>query len=306
MDRINQIEGMKLFVEVVESGGFSAAARKLRLQQSTVSRIIGQLEAEYNTVLLTRTTRKMVLTEAGHIFLAESRRLIAEIENLSERLRRTREEPKGTLRIGLSISFGRLFVVPTLAEFKANYPEISLEVHLEDRLVDFVAEGYDVVIRVGASEDTFVTSRKLAIVRRGMFVAKSLIKKLGPIKTPKDLEKYPAILFEERIPTSPKWTLVQGRSKQHIPIRSVTCVNQLDSICDLVQAGLGVAYVPLFLANSATRGHAVERVLSDWDIEDDIESTAGVYALFLGGPKVSAKVRVFVDHLVHHLSRLQE
>jgi hypothetical protein len=297
---------MKLFIEVVDGGGFSAAARKLRVQQSTVSRIISQLETEYNTILLTRTTRKMVLTEAGHILLAESRRMIAEMDDLCLRLRRTREEPKGLLRIGLSTTFGRLFVVPTLAGFKAKYPDITLEVHLEDRLVDFISEGYDVVIRVGDSEDSFVTSRKLAVVRRGMFVAKSLKNKLGPISSPQDLEKYPAVLFEDRMPTSPQWTLSKGRSKQHIPIREATCVNQLDSICDLVQAGLGVAHVPLFLADAAVRGHSVERVLSEWDVVGDIDSTAGVYALFLGGPKVSAKVRVFVDHLVHHLSRLQD
>ena len=306
MERINQIEAMKLFIEVVEGGGFSAAARNLRVQQSTVSRIISQLENEYNTTLLTRTTRKMVLTEAGHILLAESRKMIAGMEDLGSRLRRTREEPKGLLRIGLSITFGRLFVVPTLAEFKTKYPDITLEVHLEDRLVDFIAEGYDVVIRVGESDDTFVTSRKLAVVRRGMFVAKSLIKKLGPISTPGDLEKYPAVLFEERMPVSPKWTFSQGSSKQHIPIRSATCVNQLDSICDLVRAGLGVAHVPLFLADTAVRGNAVERILPEWDVVGEIDSTAGVYALFLGGPKVSAKVRVFVDHLVNHLSRLQD
>jgi DNA-binding transcriptional LysR family regulator len=172
-------------------------------------------------------------------------------------------------------------------------------------LVDIVAEGYDVVIRVGASDDSFVTSRKIAVVRRGLFVSKSLLKKLGPISTPRDLEKYPAILFEERMPVQPKWIFSQGRSKQSVLIPSATCVNQLDGICTLVRDGLGVAHVPLFLIDSGGKGQELERVLPDWDVVGDIENSAGVFALFSGGPKVSAKVRVFVDHLVSRLSRLQ-
>ena len=305
MARINHLESMKLFIEVVESGSFSAAARKLRTQQSTVSRVIGSLEADYKTALLTRSTRKMMLTEAGHTFLAESRKILAEIEDLQGRMKRIREEPRGLLRVGLSTTFGRLFVVPALAEFKAKYPDIALEVHLDDRLVDIVAEGYDVVIRVGGSEDSFVTSRTLAVVRRGLFVSKGLLKKLGPISTPRDLERYPAILFEERMPAQPKWTLSQGRSKQQVAIPSTICVNQVDSICTLVQDGLGVAHVPLFLIDPEAKGQALERVLPEWDLVGDFENTAGVFALFSGGSKVSAKVRVFVDHLVSRLSRLQ-
>lgn len=306
MPSINYLEGMKLFIEVVESGGFSAAARKLRMQQSTVSRVIGDLEADYKTALLTRTTRKMVLTEAGHTFLAESRKILAEVDDLQGRMRRIREEPRGLLRIGLPTTFGRLFVVPALAEFKVKYPDISLEVHLEDRLVDIVAEGYDVVIRVGASDDSIVTSRKIAIVRRGLFVSKSLSRKLGPISSPRDLERYPAVLFGERMPAQPKWVFSQGRSKQSVFIPSATCVNQLDSICTLVKDGLGVAHLPLFLIDPEAKSQTIERVLLDWDVIGDIENSAGVFALFAGGAKVSAKVRVFVDHLVHRLSRLRE
>ena len=304
MERINQIEAMKLFIEVVERGGFSAAARNLRIQQSTVSRIISQLETEYNTTLLTRSTRNMVLTEAGHLLLGESRKLISEIDEIKSKLKQTQDEPRGLLRLSLPITFGRLFVVPTLVDFKSKFPQINLEVHFEDRLVDLVSDGYDVVIRVGASEDSFVTNRKLAIVRRGMYVSKNLIKKIGPIRSPQDLEKYPAILFEDRMPKNPKWNLSQGKSKKSVHIHSATCVNQLDSLCDLVCAGLGVGYVPQFLANDNNRFNHIERILPDWDVIGDIDRISGVYALFHGGSKVSAKVRAFVDHLIEHLRHL--
>ncbi len=300
---MNFLHGMRLFIEVVECGGFSAAARKLAIQQSTVSRMIGALEEHYNTSFLVRSTRKMRLTEAGTVFLADSRRILGEIDELGIRMRRVREEPRGLLRVGLSTVFGRLFIVPLLAEFKRKYPEIMLEVHLEDRLMDIVAEGYDVVIRVGNSHDSLTTSRKIAEVRRGLFVAKSLLKKLGPVNAPKDLAAFPAILFEDQMPVHPRWTLAQGRSRQRVPIHSATCVNQLDSICALTKDGMGVAHIPLALVEMSEGSGTLERVLPDWEVVGKLENNAGVYVLFSGGSKVRAKVRVFVDHLVRSLAR---
>jgi DNA-binding transcriptional LysR family regulator len=302
MPSIDQLESMKVFIAIVESGSFSAAARKLRLQQSTISRVIGGLEDEYNTVLLNRTTRKMTLTEAGHAYLSDSRRILAEVDELNIRMKRIREEPKGLLRLGLPTAFGKLIVVPTLSEFKRRFPDIMLEIHHDDRLVDIIAEGYDVVIRVGGSQDSLITSRKIALVRRGLFVAKSLLKKLGPVVSPQDLSRFPALLFDDRAPEVPKWTLSKGRNRVSVPIPSLTAVDQLDSLHTLLKEGLGVAYAPLFFMETA--GTPIERVLPDWDVVGDLEASSGVYALFPGGSKVSAKVRVFVDFLVERLSRM--
>lgn len=304
MGRIDHLESMKVFVVVVETGSFSGAARKLHVQQSTISRIVGALEEEYNTVLLNRTTRKMTLTEAGHSFLLDSRRILAEVEDLSGRMKRIREEPKGLLRLGLSTAFGKMIVIPTLNEFKRKFPEITLEIHHDDRLVDIIAERYDVVIRIGGSDDSLITSRKIAVVRRGLFVAKAMLKKLGPVSSPQDLSRFPVIVFEDHIPSSPKWVLAKGRNRVTIPIQSITSVDQLDSMYTLLKEGLGVAYVPLFFGELSNAGSLIERVLPDWDVTHELEPTSSVYALFPGGTKVSAKVRVFVDFLVSRLSEL--
>src|SRR5579885_1918001 len=160
---INKFEAMQAFVAVVEEGGFSAAARKLRLQQSSLSRVVSQLESELATTLLTRTTRKLSLTEAGHQYLLESKRLLADLNDLESRMKRIRERPEGVLRINMSAAFGKWMVVPILAEFKRRFPEVILEVTLEDRLVDLISEGFDVVIRVGGSDDSRVTGRKVAL-----------------------------------------------------------------------------------------------------------------------------------------------
>ncbi len=294
---------MKIFIEISEEGGFSAAARKLRLQQSAVSRTLGLLEAEFATPLLTRTTRKFSLTEAGTRYLLESKRILADVEALESKLKRIREEPRGILRINLSTAFGKWAVVPLLADFKRLFPEVTLEIHLEDRLVDLISEGFDVVIRVGGTEDSRVTARKIAIVRRGLFASKMLLKKEGPILKPADLERFPAIIFDDRAHPDQKWILAQGRSKQVVKIKALTTVNQLDGIFELACDGLGVAQLPLFIARSARGPEQIQQVLPDWEILGEVGSMDRVYALFTGGRNCSAKVRVFVDYLVDCLSK---
>ena len=302
---INKIEAMQAFIAVAEEGGFSAAARKLRVQQSALSRIVSSLESEFATSLMTRTTRKLALTEAGHQYLQESKRLLAELADLEARMKKIREEPRGILRINLSTAFGKWVVVPILAEFKRNYPDVVLEIHMEDRLIDLVSEGFDVVIRVGASEDSRVTGRKVAVVRRGLFLSKQLLKKNGPISEPSDLSRFPAIHFDDRVQSHPKWTLGQGRTKQTVSIPSSTVVNQLDGVFQLACDGLGVAQLPLFIASGPRASDHLVRVLPEWDVYGEVGNMDRVYALFTGGKNASAKVRVFVDFLVNKLSQDQ-
>ena len=302
---INQTEVMRILVAIAGEGGFSAAARKLRLQQSSVSRSISSLENELGVALLNRTTRKISFTEDGLTYLAESRRILTEIDNLNASVRKTREVPQGTLRISLSTAFGKWVVIPVLAEFKMKYPEVSLEVHLEDRLVDIVSEAYDVVIRVGETEDSRVTSRKIAIVRRGIFVSKKLMKTLGPIRNPTDLERYPAVIFDDRADPAATWTFTQSKTRLRIRFKSATAVNQLDGVYRLVCDGLGVAQLPLFIGSESGNTGQLEQVLPEWDFAGEIGNYDRVYALFTGGRKMSAKVRVFLDYLVKKLSQIE-
>lgn len=299
---INQIEAMRVLVKIAEAGSFSAAAQKLRIQQSSVSRIISKLENELGVTLLTRSTRKLSLTEAGSVYLTESRRILAELENLHSTIKKTREVPNGILRISLSTAFGKWVVLPLLMSFKSKYPQVQLEIHLEDRLVDIISEAYDLVIRVGESEDSRVTSRKIAVIRRGLFVSKELIKIHGPIRKPSDLEKYPLISFDDRVEHAPSWTLLHGKIKEKVRFKSVTSVNQLDGIHLLVRDGLGIAQLPLFMGNDERIRTSLQRVLPEWNLSGDVGNTDRVYALFTGGKNMTAKVRVFLDYLVDQLS----
>lgn len=306
MNKINQTEAMRVLVAIAEEGGFSAAARKLRLQQSAVSRVVGALEDSLGVALLTRTTRKLSFTESGLRYLSESRRILSEIDELNQDVRRTRDVPQGNLKISLPTAFGRWVVVPRLARFCERYPDVRLEVHLEDRLVDLVAEAYDVVIRVGESGDSRVTSRKLALIKRGVFVARKLRSKIGPIESPTDLARYPLVAFDDRVDPASTWTFTQGRSRQRIRFEHVNAINQLDGVYQLACDGLGVAQLPLFMGHDSRAGGRLVRVLADWELAGDVSNVDRVYALFTGGQKMGAKLRVFLDYIVEELSRLKE
>jgi DNA-binding transcriptional LysR family regulator len=190
-----------------------------------------------------------------------------------------------------------------LAEFKRRYPEITLEIHVEDRMVDVVGESFDVVLRVGASPDSFITSRKIAVVRRGLLIAESLIKRSGGVTRPADLARFPALWFNDRVPVPPRWVVTQGRRRETVPISEITSVNQLDGLHALLVGGMGVAHAPLFFAPP---GSGLRQVLPEWEVRGALDAQSGVYALFPGGAHASAKVRVFVDYLVECFARAEK
>ncbi len=155
---------------------------------------------------------------------------------------------------------------------------------------------------MGRSEDSLLTTRKIAVVHRGLFCAKSLVQRLGAIERPEDLARYPALLFGGRVPAAPQWELSRGRRRVTVPIGSASSVDQLDSLYALMSYGLGVAYAPLFLSDPTLTRTPIERVLPDWTVGHRLEPSSGVYALFAGGERASAKVHAFVDYLSEKLS----
>ncbi len=307
MISMNQLECMRLFVTVVETGGFSAAARKLRIQQSSVSRAIQTLEEEYGAVLIHRTTRKMTITEAGHHYLVESKEILAKVESLNDRMKKLKDEPKGQLRLSIPIAFGSRVVIPLLAKFKKKYPEILLEVHLADRRVDVIGEGFDVVIRVGDSPDSLITSRKIASIHRALYVSRNLSKKLGAIREPEDLARYPALFYGTGTGHDSQWhwILSRNRTRKKIPISDITVINHLDSVDLLAREGLGVAYLPTYFAESGDARNTLEKVLADWEVDQNRGPQSSVYALFPSGSKVGLKVRVLIEFLIQQLGPSQ-
>lgn len=291
---------MQSFVRVAQLGSFSQAAKLLGSNQSSVSRLVQALEEQLGVQLLHRTTRKLNLTEPGRAFLEEASRILADIEALTAQTRDLQSSPRGHLKVGMPLAFGRVFVIPKLAAFKRLYPEVTLEVSLDDRMIDVVQEGFDLVIRVGRLSDSAHRSRKLAIVERVLVASPSLW--ADAPSTPEALEKVPAIIFESTRSLHPSWVLTKQRQRREIPIRDFISVNHLESIALLAGDGLGVAQLPSWLVQADLERGTLQRVLPDWSISGKMENQSAVHAIFPATRRQSAKVRVFVDFLVKAMS----
>lgn len=294
---------MKGFVKVAQSGSFSRAAKDLGANQSSLSRLVQSLEEELGVQLLHRTTRQLRLTEPGTVFFAEASRIVADIDELTARTRELQTATRGHLRIGMPIAFGRGFVVPRLAEFHRSFPEVTLELLMDDRLVDVVREGFDVVIRIGVLPSSTHLSRKLAVVRRYLVAAPSLLQKTGRGFSSEHLGTLPAILFESTRSQSPSWRLTRERSRKEIPIRSHLSVNHLESILTLARDGLGVAHLPSWLVQSDLDSGRLERLLPEWSVASASASESVVHAVYPATRKQTAKVRAFIDFLVTAIAK---
>jgi len=165
MEALNDVA---VFVQVVECGSFTAAAERLGLSRSVVSKYITRLEGRLGARLLNRTTRRLSLTETGHLFFQRSQRALLEIEEAEAEVSRLQEAPRGKLRINSPMSFGILHIAPALPEFLARYPDLSVEMNLDDRQVNLVEEGFDLAIRIAELPESSLIARRLAPCRHAV------------------------------------------------------------------------------------------------------------------------------------------
>ncbi len=291
---------MQSFVRVARAGSFSRAAKALGTNQSSVSRLVQSLEAELGVQLLHRTTRKLSLTEPGQTFLVEASRILSDIDSLTAKTKDLQTVPKGLLRVGMPLAFGRVFIIPKLVEFKRLYPEVTLEISLDDRMIDVVQDGYDLAVRVGRLTDSSHLSRKLAVVDRVLVASPSLW--ISDQHNPDQLAQLPALLFESVRSLHPNWVITKQRQRREIPIREHVSVNHLDSIAQLARDGLGVALLPSWLVQEDLQRGKLIRVLPEWSVSGKLDSQSAVHAIFPATRKQTAKVRAFVDFLAKAIS----
>lgn len=189
-------EELRLFVLTVESGGFSAAGRRLGLAPSSVARRIEALEQDVGARLFHRSTRRLGLTEAGTLLLDRGRAMIANARDLRAALTKAELAPSGTLRISASIGFGRLYVAPALGAFRRAYPEVSIDLRLEDRVVDLLEAGVDIAVRVGRLRDSNLRHVMLAPVRRVACASPDYILRAGMPQQPRDLLDHDCLVVD--------------------------------------------------------------------------------------------------------------
>lgn len=291
MDNINE---MQVFARVVDAGGFSSAARSLSLSPSAVSKQITRLEDRLGVRLLTRTTRRLNLTEEGDAFYHRVKRILSDIDEAEQAVSLSKTAPRGHLRVSCSVAFGEKQIAPIIPEFLDRYPEVALELMLSDGIVDLVEEGIDVAVRMGKLSNSAMVARKLGNNKRRICAAPSYVERYGVPDEPDDLHHHNCLGFTGHNNLN-EWPFryPDGR-RQTIRAEGNFVANNGESIYDLCLEGLGIARAADFLVSDDIKEGRLIEVLSDF-IEDE---PAPIHAVYPDPRHLSPKTRAFIDYLV--------
>lgn len=295
MDRNGEgtFEGVSVFVAVVEAGTFTAAADRLGHSVSFISKAVTRLEARIGVRLLNRTTRTLSLTDAGRLYFERCRQIVADAQAAERCVTLGQETPRGLLRLSAPVSFGLGYLRHTLPDFLAAYPDVTMEIESNDRFVDVVAEGYDVVIRVADLKDSNLVSRRITSSRGLTVAAPAYWDRRGRPTHPADLTDHNCISYTYKQAPN-HWEFhdpAGGRIGVNITPR-VLC-NSAEMESGLAVAGLGVTRLPAFACAQELAAGLLEPVLEPYE-----RPPHGVYAVYPHRQHLSAKVRAFVDFLV--------
>ncbi len=289
MDRIHE---MTVFQAVADDGGFSAAARRLALSTPAVTRAIASLEDRLGARLLHRTTRQVTLTEAGERFLADCRRLLAEIDEAERTAAGLHAEPRGHLVVTASALFGRQHVAPALFELLARHRALTVRTLFVDRIVNLIDEGVDLAVRIGELPDSSLRAVRVGSVRRVLCAAPAYLERRGTPSSLADLAGHDSIGFSGL--SSPNdWRFAVEGLPQQVAIRPQLITQSGEVALDAAIAGLGLVRLLSYQAEAAVRAGHLRIVLPAFEPQP-----LPVHVLHREGSRVSAKVRAGFDHLV--------
>ena len=292
---MNRLESMSVFVAVVEAGSLSAAARQLGMPLATVSRKVAELEAHLKSRLLHRTTRQLSLTDVGASYLAACRRILEEIGEAERAATGEYAVPKGELTVTAPIVFGRLHIVPVVAEFLAQYPEISVNLMLTDRVVHLMEEQCDVAVRIGDLPDSSLKALQVGTVRRGVCASPHYLQTHGEPTTPQALTDHSCITFEV-LSSVGAWVFGAGKAQQTVPVHSRLSVNTAEAAITAATLGVGVIRVLSYQVADAVQKGDLQVVLQPYE-----SAALPISLVHKGQAPLPLKVRAFLDFVTPRL-----
>lgn len=281
-----------MFVKVVETGSFAAAARRLGTSSGQASKLVSKLESDLGVKLLNRTTRALSLTEAGQAYADRMRAILESFDDLTTELQNAAIAPRGRIRLTAPLSFGTVRLAPVLARFARDYPEISLEVQFTDRIVNLVEEGFDAAVRVGRTMDSALVGRKLGKARMLTVAAPGYLALRGRPIVPADLAGHDCILDTNN--REPGVWLYRQDTRVNVSGRLI--FSNATACLAAAEEGLGIAYLPDFVLQDQLVQERVIEVLADWS-----EESLGIHALWPGRRNLPRKLRVLVDFMAAEL-----
>lgn len=282
---MDRFQAMATFIRVVDTGSFSAAARQLNVGQPAVSKIVAQLESRLQTRLLTRSTHGLTPTEAGQRYYERALAALQEADEAELAARGAGKGLSGKLRISAATTFARLHIIPHLPAFLEEHPELEVDVILDDRVIDLIAEGIDVSLRMGNLPDSGVVARKLATGSRSVITTPGYLSKNGEPATPADLAHHEAILYN---PQPSFWKFTQQGTVVSTTLSGRIRVSAAEGLRAAVLSHMGLCIASDWMFAEELKNGTVRKVLTSWQLP-----SIDLWAVFPNGRLASAKARQF-------------
>lgn len=291
-----ELNDLVVFVHVVQAGSFTAAAKRLRVPKSSVSRRVAQLEADLDTRLLQRTTRRLSLTDLGRVFYDRASRLVADAEEAERSLLDAKAEPSGRLRVTAPIEYAGSFGVA--ARFLERYPKVELDVVFTSRVVDLVGEAFDLAIRAGTLDDSSLVARKLFESRVLLVASPAYLARAGAPSRLEDLAEHDCIVFGSR-GEGASWSFRTASGKERsIPLRARATLNHFAGVRALALEGAGIARIPdTVCGEDIAAGRLVALLI------DHCPPSGAIHLVYPSARHLSANVRAFIDFLMSEAER---
>jgi DNA-binding transcriptional LysR family regulator len=288
---MDRLEAMKILLRVVDRGSFSAAGREIGMPLATVSRKVSDLEAHLGTKLLARTTRKVVLTETGAAYVASARRILEMLDETERSAAGEFRAPRGDLTLTAPVFFGRLHVLPIVADFLAAYSEINVRLHLSDRNLHLIDDHVDMAARIGPLPDSLMVATRVGSMRTVVCASPTLLAGHGTPVTPEELATLPCVNFDILSPAS-TWAfrLRDATATAEVPILPRLSVSTAEAAVWAARQGVGVTRVLHYQCADAVRDGTLQIILADFET-----APLPVHLMHAGGGALPGKMRVFLD-----------
>lgn len=286
---MNRFEAMSVLLAVVDQGGFSAAARHLRMPLATVSRKVADLEALLKIRILNRTTRRVELTDQGRSYVASCRRLLADLDEAERKASGEYTAPRGQLVITAPVSFGRLHLLPIVSDFLQAYPDIDVQLLLSDRVADLLEEHIDISLRIGKLPETSMKAVKVGEVKQIVCASPDYLKRRGTPKTLRDLSKHDCITHQSLM-SATAWSFLVNKRRHDIAVHSRLAVSMADAAVTAAIAGVGITRLVSYQVAAAIREGSLVPLFAQHE-----PAALPVHLLHSGQRIIPLKLRAFLD-----------
>jgi DNA-binding transcriptional LysR family regulator len=297
MDRMAALEA---FVKVSETQSFTEAAERLGQSKSAISRHISALEAELGARLFHRSTRTLALTEAGQSYYERMVRILSDVEEANRAVTQLQAAPRGRLRINAPMSFGFLHLAGVLPDFLERFPEVTIDLVMNDRFVDLVDEGFDVAVRIGGMVDSTLIAKRLGPIRRVICASPAYLQRRGTPRTPDDLRQHDCLL-NSNVQASHEWSFSKPEGGMwSVDVRGPVTANNGDALRVAALKGLGLTLLPTFIVGADLQAGNLVTVLDEY-----VMQRLSMHAVYPTARHLSPKVRAFVDFLAERFGSRQ-